>query len=183
MIYILLINETPHPYSLRKLRSDNPHVSFPETPSAETLDGYGVYSCEPAGDVPEHTSTQRVVMDTVREGGVWRNQLRVVDMTPQEIETALILWRETAEIERGYFCMNLAMAGILPPDEAIDAAKGGWPVTFNAALDDLSAQDLLGAQIGWATAQKISRNHKLVIKLGPMAHLEEWQVDALFTAP
>lgn len=88
--------------------------------------------------------------------------------------------REGMQMPRGQFCIALASAGVLPAAEAIEAAKGNWPATFNAALSGLSNGENIAAQIEWATAQTIRRNHPLIAMLADMAGLSHVQVDSLF---
>ena len=88
--------------------------------------------------------------------------------------------RQNLSMTRGAFCLGLVGAKILPAAEAIDAAKGGWPATFAKALAGLSDTEKVGAQIEWATAQTIRRNHPLIAMLAAAARLSDAQVDALF---
>lgn len=90
--------------------------------------------------------------------------------------------RIRANLSRQDFCLALKRAGILPPAEAIAAAKGDWPATFNAALPGLALRDVDAdeAQIIWASATRIMRNHPLIGALSAAAGLTDIQVDALF---
>lgn len=95
-------------------------------------------------------------------------------------EQTLVEWRDTAALPRGKFCMALVAASILPSTEAIAAARGEWPETFNAAFDKLSTEEAVDAQIEWATTQLIRRNHPLIAMLGELAGLKVEQIDELF---
>lgn len=93
---------------------------------------------------------------------------------------AIDTWRATASIARGPFCLNLMAAGILPPAEAVLAAKGEWPATFAAAITGLTEAQAAAAQIDWASATTIRRNHPMIATLAAQAGLADAQVDALF---
>lgn len=92
----------------------------------------------------------------------------------------LAAWRGQASLPRTTFCANLLAAGILPPAEAVEATKGNWPATFDAALVSLTETEATLAQIEWAGATTIRRNHPMIATLAALAGLTETQVDALF---
>lgn len=89
-------------------------------------------------------------------------------------------WRGTASVPRGLFCTNLMAAGVLPPPEAVAAAKGEWPATFDAALASLTDIEAAAAQIEWAGATSIRRNHPMITTLAALAGMTDEQVDGLF---
>jgi hypothetical protein len=141
----------------------------------------GVYGNEQLSPVVEvtvdnstTTRTNRAVVETIEADRV----LRTVTISDVPIEDI----RAGASLTRRAFCLALASADILPPAEAIDAAKGNWPATFDAALAGLSDTEKFAAQIEWATAQNVQRAHPLIAMLaGPdAANLSDAQVDTLF---
>ncbi len=85
-------------------------------------------------------------------------------------------------LTRQEFCLALKRAGVLTGADAIKAAKGDWPSTFDAALPMLAAAgvDPDEAQITWASANIIERNHQLVGLMASVSGLSDVQVDALF---
>ena len=96
---------------------------------------------------------------------------------------ALPQWRSSASIPKGVFCERLMDAGILTPAEAVLAAQGGWPAKFDAALSALPAIDAARAQMKWAAAVTVRRNHPTLAALAKLAKLTDAQVDALFAGP
>ena len=132
----------------------------------------------PVVEVTEDNSTTarttRATVETVEADRV----LRTVTISDRSIEDI----REVSSITRRSFCLALAHADILPSAEAIEAAKGNWPATFDAALAGLSDAEKFAAQIEWATAQNVQRTHPLIAMLaGPdAANLTDAQVDTLF---
>lgn len=90
-------------------------------------------------------------------------------------------WRETADLEKGAFCIALKRAGVLPIDEAVAAAKGEWPATFSTALASLpTGFDEAEAKIIWAATTRVRRTHPILLALIPMSSLTEADVDAMF---
>lgn len=89
-------------------------------------------------------------------------------------------WRATASMPRGAFCSALIDAGVLPPSEAIAASRGEWPATFVRALDGMSEVAAAKAEIEWATATTIRRNHPIITMLAAFSKMTDAQVDALF---
>lgn len=89
-------------------------------------------------------------------------------------------WRETAELSKRDFLLAVSAAKILPPDEAIAAARGDWPDTFQAAISSLPEADQTAAKIEWAATTSVSRNHSIIALLATAADLSDEQVDALF---
>lgn len=83
MMYVKVTNGIPENYSLSRLRSDNPQVSFPAEPSASTLAEYGVF---PLIEVPAPTAsaTQKVVRGTPQLiNGSWTQVWNIVDITAE----------------------------------------------------------------------------------------------------
>ena len=91
----------------------------------------------------------------------------------------LTKWRATASVSRAAFCTNLMAAGLLPPIEAIAAARGEWPATFAKGLDGLSEAQAAAAQIEWAGAGTIRRNAPLLASLAAFARVPDEVVDQL----
>tara|TARA_R110000851_G_C12832488_1_gene540824 strand:+ start:262 stop:624 length:363 start_codon:yes stop_codon:yes gene_type:complete len=102
------------------------------------------------------------------------------DQFPARPEPTIEEQRADMSLTRRAFCLVLVGEDILPPAEAIEAAKGNWPATFDAALGDMSDADKVDAQIEWATAQNVQRKHPLIAMLATAASLTDTQVDALF---
>ena len=118
------------------------------------------------------TRTTQAVVETVEADRV----LRTVTISDVPIEDI----RAGASLDLIDFINALVGAGILPPAEAIDAAKGNWPATFSAALAGMPDAQKVAAQIEWAAVQRIRRNHPLIAMLAAAANLTDAQVDALF---
>lgn len=88
-------------------------------------------------------------------------------------------WRRSASLSRAEFCIACKRLGILPSNEAIKAAKGDWPNTFDAVLEDADL-DSDDAQIRWAAATVVRRLDPLLVATAAATTLTEEQIDAMF---
>lgn len=89
-------------------------------------------------------------------------------------------WREFASLDRRAFCIWLLRAGVLTADESVAAARGDWPQAFSDALAGLSENVQAEAQIEWATAVNIRRNHPLLETLRKRAGIPHEVLDEAF---
>ena len=89
-------------------------------------------------------------------------------------------WRKTASLTRAEFVDATADMGLLTNDEAVAAAKGDWPSSFDIALPD-NPTYARKSKVLWATVTEIKRNADLIqaIIASPIPVTDE-QVDALF---
>lgn len=92
----------------------------------------------------------------------------------------LIEWRKGASLDRSDFCLACVKAGILPPNDAIKAAKGDWPDTFSSIFSSMNEVESLVAQIEWASVSKIRRSHPLISALANLANIPDNVVDKMF---
>lgn len=88
-MYIKVTNNQPAKYSIEQLRKDNPQVSFPQSPSAETLAEYGVFIAQES-DAPTHESNEAIEDAGFLQltDGTWKQAWRVRSMTEQELALA-----------------------------------------------------------------------------------------------
>jgi hypothetical protein len=81
MTYVLINNNTvaSYPYSVAKLRQDNPQVSFPSAPSIELLEEYGVFEVvETAQPVYNPITHDLLEIDPVFSNGAWTQTWQAV---------------------------------------------------------------------------------------------------------
>ena len=182
-MYVKLTDGIPEKYSVRALRKANPNTSFPEDPTDDLLAEWGLYPYVHIAE-PVHDSTAQVVEHNgyTETDGIYGDAYIVRDKTADELSADLADWRTKAYVSRFQFCETLAATGILPKLEAIAAAKGEWPETFATALSGLTTDQGFGAQLEWATAATIRRDHPTITMLAAPdnANLTPEQVDALF---
>lgn len=89
-------------------------------------------------------------------------------------------WRDTASLDRRGFCIWLLRAGVLTAAESVSAARGDWPQAFSDALAGLPENIQAEAQIEWATAVNIRRNHSLLEMLRQRAGIPNEVLDEAF---
>ena len=181
-MYIKLTNGTPSLYSLGELRRDNPNTSFPRVIPDELFASYDVYPyTRPAQPIFEEL-THNLVDGAFEQDvdGNWSRPWVIEAKSQSELDSDLADWRGRASLYRRDFCIALKRAGILPVAEAIAAAKGDWPTTFETALSSLTQDEQDEAQIEWASVIEIRRSHPIIAMLGVAAGLTDVQVDTLF---
>lgn len=181
MIYIKLTDGIPAPYTLAQLRAHNPSVSFPRIPSNDTLASYGVFPCTPAGEPPAHDpNIERLDKGYAQVNGEWQEAWNVTLLTAEEKAANLIAWRDGATLTRRQFCLACLQAGLLTPADAVTAATGGWPATFDAALADLTELQVAAAKVEWAAVSVIRRSAPLLAAVQATAGVTDEQLDSLF---
>jgi hypothetical protein len=108
----------------------------------------------------------------------WEAEGNTID--PYVAPDPLIAWREAAWMDRAGFVNGAADLGLLTDEEAIAAAQGAWPTSFNVALPS-DPSEARRAKVLWASTATISRNADLIAAIiaSPIP-ITEAQVDALF---
>lgn len=100
--------------------------------------------------------------------------------TAEERAAELAEWRSTAVLSRAQFCTRAFRAGLLPKADAIAAAKGEWPPSFDAAIAGLPENIKIEAQIEWAAVNEIRRDADTLVFVQVAEQIDEAQIDALF---
>ena len=83
-MHIKVIQGQPEPYSVEKLRRDNPQVSFPLAVPADTLAEYDVY--EVAVTEKPTDNSHNIVQSVELVDGVWTQTWSLVERTAEDIE-------------------------------------------------------------------------------------------------
>jgi hypothetical protein len=87
-IQILSDGTKKYPYTIAKVRADNPQVSFPSNPSDETLEAFGMFrvffSTQPTFDESSQVLTEGVPVFN-SDDARWEQTWSVRDMTAEEI--------------------------------------------------------------------------------------------------
>lgn len=103
MAYVKITNGAvdQYPYTIGNLRKDNPNVSFPRHPSAETLEEWGVFSVASA-DAPSYSeATQKIqIADPQLIDGAWTQSWSVIDKTAEEITADTAVKAEAMRSDR-----------------------------------------------------------------------------------
>lgn len=85
--------------------------------------------------------------------------------------------RATASLSRRDFCLATVVAGLLQPADAVEAARGGWPASFAAAVPPEQA---VAAQIIWASANTVDRMDPLLLQVASAQNITDAHLDAMF---
>lgn len=102
----------------------------------------------------------------------------IAPYTPPWQPSPLSIWRSSASLSRAEFCIALKRVGILPANEAKQAAKGDWPATFAGALADFPDAD--EAEITWAAITTVDRMHPMLLSLQSFTGIPDADLDAMF---
>jgi hypothetical protein len=153
-----------YPYTLARLKSENPQVSFPQTFSPELLAEYGVYSVQetamPEGDVV--TEASPILID-----GVWTQQWNVRSYTSEEIAANLQNFRDSSVVTPRQARLALLQNGITDAN-------------IQAVIATIQEPEKSAVTIEWEYALEIRRNNTWVSSLGSALGLTEEQLDSLF---
>jgi len=85
-MHIKLIDGQHQPYSIEKLRRDNPQVSFPLEIPADTLAEYDVYEVAATEKPNDDNNTHRIEQGVELVDGVWTQTWVFVEHTSDDIE-------------------------------------------------------------------------------------------------
>jgi hypothetical protein len=135
------------PYSVRKLRGDNPDTSFPKEMPPEALADWGVYNVETATK-PTTPPSQTAVPDDspTLVDGVWTLGWTVRDWTTDELENLA----RNARHDRDEKLSESDWTQM--PDSPLDSTtKASW-ATYREELRDITDQSGFPTDINWPTA-------------------------------
>ena len=107
----------------------------------------------------------------------------VSPFVPPDAEAHRAAWRAGASLSRSQFCIALKRVRILSQAEAVEAAKGGWPASFDPFLTDLPPEagiDPEEAVILWGAVTIIERMHPLFELVRQFHGMPPHEADALF---
>lgn len=122
----------------------------------------------------------------VWDGEKWRVEtIPVLEQpTPEPAAPPTIAeMRAAASLSKIDFCRALYTAQILPADLVVDAARGKWPATFEAAIATLPEAAQVDAKLAWAGATHVSRTAPLFLQLldyfGTVHNMDEAAIEAM----
>jgi hypothetical protein len=148
-MYIQIQKGQPVPITLKQLREANPNTSFRADYPADQLAQLGVFAV-----VVEAQPLVDYALENVELGspellaGVWTRRWEVTALSLDER-------RARASLSRGEFCLKLLALGILSAGEAVAAARGQWPASFDVALEGMPEAESGAAQIEWANSDLV----------------------------
>lgn len=145
-------------------RNPGLHVVYPNADCGMTIDEIAAKDV-PAG-VAWEIAPDRPSRDHDWQNGAW------VYVAPAPVVPA--------SVTRAQFCLAAKAYALLSPADAIDAAKGGWPAAFTAALSAMPGVDVDDAQIVWGAVGEIHRNHPLMEAMRGYLQWTPEQMDSFF---
>ena len=137
-----------YPYNISQLKAANPNVSFPATPSDETLQEFGMFRVFNATQ-PELTDTQVLEEGSPvfsSEDQRWTQVWRVRDMTAEEVQQRNDSQSASVRAERGNLLAVCDWTQVA--DAPVD--KAAW-ATYRQALRDVPTQAGFPWTVDWPT--------------------------------
>lgn len=92
----------------------------------------------------------------------------------------LAAWRATAKMSRTDFCLALAGAGILTGAEAVSAARGDVPASFEPLVSAMPDQEALEARIRWAAMTEVERLNPFIATVAAASSIPDAALDEIF---
>lgn len=110
---------------------------------------------------------------------------RTAESMAAEARAQLYAMRERTSLDKSTLLIRMAMAGMLPADEAEIAAGGVIPPTIQAALDALPPEVFppeaqMIARIKWRSDNVISRVNPVIVLAAAALGVTDEQMDAIF---
>lgn len=143
MYYLKLNNGVPEKYSLSRLRTDYPNVSFPDKPTEEMLAQYDVYPyTRPAVSVFDTLAWRAIDGDFTQVDGAWTLPYQMVKLSQSQAESRVRHQRTNLLADCDWTQVT---------DSALSAeAKAAW-VTYRQALRDVTSQADFPYNVTWPT--------------------------------
>lgn len=92
----------------------------------------------------------------------------------------LAAWRASATMSRTEFCLALVVAGILSSAEAIGAARGDIPASFEPVVAAIPEPAQTAVRIRWAAMTEVERLNPFVAMVAEAAAIPAATLDAIF---
>tara|TARA_R100001510_G_C7550750_1_gene134666 strand:- start:1 stop:468 length:468 start_codon:yes stop_codon:yes gene_type:complete len=128
------------PYSVGKLRADNPNTSFPKNPSNEILEGLGVHTVNSVTKPDYDIRTQKLTQNSAPhlEEGQWYIGWTITDKTADEI-TAYDTEEAITVRSRRDFLLSQSDWTQMVDSPLSDTDKAAW-ATYRQGLRDVPSQ-------------------------------------------
>ena len=99
---------------------------------------------------------------------------------PEQPTITLAERRNQASLEKIEFCVKFNELGVLPDDELIDAASGGFPATFASAISHLPIADQARIRGQWTQKTHIDRTSSTLAFMADLMSVTDSQLDEAF---
>lgn len=97
-----------------------------------------------------------------------------------EMASELDARRDAARMDKADLLLALAQAGLLTPTDAVAAARGEIPPSFQPVVAAWPAAEQLAARIKWAADGQISRNNPLILAVASFLEIDPLTLDTIF---
>lgn len=146
MDYIKITSGQQEPYSIGKLRKDNPNISFPKIVPDHILNAYGVYTVVTADQPTFDEATQVCTRNDVATDidGQWTYEWAVRDKTDEEIQEYVDKLSRVARADRDQLLAEYDWTQVA--DAPVDQAA--W-ANYRQALRDITTQEGFPENIIW----------------------------------
>lgn len=140
-----------YPYSIGKLRKENPNISFPRVISVETLAAHGVYSVTNASRPSYDARTQTVALSSAptKVGSDWTIGWVVSDKSAEEIQTYDDSAGKSVRQQRDKLLSECDWVVIMHTEKGTNIPLA-WEV-YRQALRDITDQSGFPHSVDWPT--------------------------------
>lgn len=111
---------------------------------------------------------------------VWDGQRWVDPRSPADLAADLIQRRHATQLDKSDLLIRLAVAGILTPEEAEEAAGGTIPASMLPMLEALPPDAQMAARVKWRADTTISRTHPVIVSAAHALGIPDAQLDQIF---
>jgi hypothetical protein len=138
-----------YPYSLRKLKQDNPNVSFPSHFSEELLASYGVYfvNSESAPEFDDHTHNCISDSAPTYTNGSWILGCSVVEKSQEEKDENIKQYASMVREQRNELLYKSDWTQLA--DANLTESQRQIFVVYRQALRDITEQDGFPMSVEW----------------------------------
>lgn len=110
----------------------------------------------------------------------WTGSEWVDPRSQAEKDQALDAIRGGASLTKLAFCMRCMEVGLLTPAEAIAAAKGEIPASFQPMVEAMTPMERDFAAIHWAGATRVDRLDPFILNIATQANISPQMLDQIF---
>lgn len=155
-----------YPYTLNRLRKDNPNTSFPSQPSDALLAEYDVYPVSIADAPPYDRDTERLVQaEPTLVGGRWVRGWTVVPLTADELAQRRAAMVEGVKQEAGRRILAIAPEW---KQRNMLARSAQFLRIGEANLTQEQRDEVLAIELIWETIQMIRAKSDLIEAMDPI---------------
>jgi len=138
-MFIRITNGNPTPYTIGKLRRDNPQISFPKDIPLEILTSFNVYPVKATPPPQIDNNTHLLTQGVQRIDGEWRQAWQKVELPPDQVEDNIREHRDSLLQETDWMALS-------------DVTMTEGMTAYRQALRDIPAQAGFPNTVTWPVA-------------------------------